>query len=555
MGSAFGLNYWIGSLVLFGLGWGCARVVPLSGGDTDVLPPRPVKYQPDSATRLFNQKKIRIRFNEYIQLRDPTREILVSPPLNGNLSCQVQGKWLTIRLPEESLRSATTYLIQFGNAIADITEGNVLKDFYYVFTTGTDLDSGAFSGTVFSLPEGQPQKDMRVALYPDTLPDSLLLLKPPLYFAQCNDQGRFSFRFIHPGKYKVGALGEENNNLVYDRPGERIAFHPRPIEITSATPPLDLVAFREKPRRLTPDFLVYEKAGRVSLPFWPGLKVEPIRTEYADSLFFRTCLNDREDSLILFFREPPVPSKLSWLVEYPGKFAPDTLVLVTKFPKKTAAKTGRSASGYMPSLISKYSGNVNFKEPLQIQFSEPVLAFDSARIGLLQAGKNLRDFKLAKADSAGLVWHITTDLKPETEYRLVFGRGAFISLNAQVSDSVAMDFKTLASAAFSDIFAGIKDSLYAGGAVVVELLDEKMRRIRPRLTTQEGQVSGFRDLPAGRYRLRFIYDRNRNGLWDTGDFRLKVQPEEIILLSQTIELRPGLSQKIIWNPHEKRMKL
>ena len=60
---------------------------------------------------------------------------------------KLKGKFLYIELKEE-LKPNTTYNLNFGNSIADITEGNLAGELQYVFSTGDFLDSLTWLGTV-----------------------------------------------------------------------------------------------------------------------------------------------------------------------------------------------------------------------------------------------------------------------------------------------------------------------------------------------------------------------------------------------------------------------
>lgn len=543
-------------LCLAMLGTSCARIVPLSGGDPDALPPCPVRYRPDSAARFFAEKTIKIRFDEYIQLRDPLREILISPPLKNPPQIVAKGRNLIIRLPDETLKPSATYLIQFGKAIADLNEGNVLKDFFYVFSTGSELDSGALSGSVLSVPDLIPLKGMRIMLFSDTLPDSLVLKTVPAYFADSDEAGRFSMRFLRPGFYHLAALKEENNNMLYDRPGEWLAFHPEKIQIAGNTPSVNLTAFREPPTHIDDKTIVYESPGKAVLPRLPDMRLRVMREE-SDSLLVFTTLNDREDSLLIFFSEPPYAKEWRFLMTHGSPEKTDTLKLTTRFGKTQNTKSGpgKSARGFAPAYTGIQQSGTSTLEPLWIRFPEPVIKVDSTRLRLLENDKDTLTLILEFSDSSRRHLLLRAALKPDKAYKLTAGKGAFVSLSAKASDSLSYIFRTLPSIGYSALQAGVSDTLYRGKPILIELLDEKLQRLKPVYKTKEGELLLLGTLPAGRYRLRLTYDRNENGRWDTGNFRSRRQPEEIILLSQIIELRPGMAQKIIWNPHEKKSKL
>jgi len=47
-----------------------------------------------------------------------------------------------------------------------------------------------------------------------------------------------------------------------------------------------------------------------------------------------------------------------------------------------------------------------------------------------------------------------------------------------------------------------------------------------------------------------IEDQNRNGKWDTGDYELKIQAEEVRFFKETIETKANWSHDFIWNLKE-----
>jgi hypothetical protein len=41
----------------------------------------------------------------------------------------------------------------------------------------------------------------------------------------------------------------------------------------------------------------------------------------------------------------------------------------------------------------------------------------------------------------------------------------------------------------------------------------------------------------GEYQIRILYDTNKNGKWDPGDYSKKLQPEKVISLEQKLGIR------------------
>src|SRR5689334_22228117 len=113
----------------------CAIQVAPTGGAKDTIPPVVNKFDPENYSTNFHGQDIRIVFDEYMQLKDLSSQLIVSPPLKYSPDAVLKKKTLEIHL-EDTLHPNTTYTMNFGNAISDLREGNALDNFQYVFSTG-----------------------------------------------------------------------------------------------------------------------------------------------------------------------------------------------------------------------------------------------------------------------------------------------------------------------------------------------------------------------------------------------------------------------------------
>ena len=114
-------------LCIMSSGSGCASIVPPTGGPRDSLPPVIVRMDPRDSGRLFNQKKIVISFNEYVQVDEIQKNLIVSPTpkVNPIVTIKLRDVIVTIK---DTLEPNTTYSLDFGKAIKDLNEGNVFRD-------------------------------------------------------------------------------------------------------------------------------------------------------------------------------------------------------------------------------------------------------------------------------------------------------------------------------------------------------------------------------------------------------------------------------------------
>ena len=127
----------------------CAKRGNPSGGIRDSIPPVIIKINPENYSTNFNEKEIKIYFDEYIKLKDINKELIISPPLKyqPEITPLTIGKFIKIKLGD-TLKKNTTYSFNFGKSIVDNNEENKLEYFRYVVSTGNYIDSLKLKGAV-----------------------------------------------------------------------------------------------------------------------------------------------------------------------------------------------------------------------------------------------------------------------------------------------------------------------------------------------------------------------------------------------------------------------
>jgi uncharacterized protein (DUF2141 family) len=220
---------------------GCANIVPPVGGPRDTIPPRLVSAQPVDSARHFTEKKIVLNFNEYIDGKDIRTELLVSPVPKVDPLVDIKLRVVTIRL-KDTLQPHTTYMIDFGRGIKDVNEGNILRNFTYVFSTGDSIDRGDLTGNILVANTGGADSTIIAMLHVNDS-DSAVIKDRPRYIARSDSSGRFHFRFVKPGRYRLYALKDEGGSHKYLSKAQLFGFADSPIVIGNATPPVTLYAY------------------------------------------------------------------------------------------------------------------------------------------------------------------------------------------------------------------------------------------------------------------------------------------------------------------------
>lgn len=209
-----------GTLVIV---YGCAKIGSPTGGPKDETPPEIVSSNPVNYSTGFDGKRIEIKFNEFIQLKNIYKELIVSPPLKERLLTKLKGKSLVIDLNNE-LRENTTYTLNFGNAIADNNEGNILPNFEFVISSGSYVDSMSVTGKLLNAFNLKPEDEPVYIMLYENLNDSAPYFEIPSFIGKTNKDGTFAVNNIKSDTFKIFALQDGNSNLLFDIASEKIAF-------------------------------------------------------------------------------------------------------------------------------------------------------------------------------------------------------------------------------------------------------------------------------------------------------------------------------------------
>jgi uncharacterized protein (DUF2141 family) len=223
---------------------GCANIIPPSGGPRDSLPPVLVSANPKDSTTNFRGNRIILTFDEYIDLQDVQQNLLFTPIFETNPVIEAKLRTLTLKL-KDSLEANTTYTFNFGNAIKDINESNVLRNFTYTFSTGPALDSLTLSGKVILAETGKIDTTLIVVLH-NTFEDSVIAKKRPRYVTRLDGSGNFTFKNLPADTFAVYALSDVGGQRKYTSTSQLFAFNNTPVKTTDSTSKnITLYAYKE----------------------------------------------------------------------------------------------------------------------------------------------------------------------------------------------------------------------------------------------------------------------------------------------------------------------
>ena len=571
--------YFVGSYLLM---LACAQQQPLTGGDKDEQPPQMdmEASTPNNQTN-FEKQELVFVFDEYIQLQNATKQVVISPPLQRLPNIRTRLNTLIFKFPEdEVLKEDATYSINFGEAVKDLTEGNTVPDFKFIFSTGDYIDSLQVQGTIVDALTGEPVEDALYLLYKN-LADSVVYTIKPFYFAKTDKDGTFLIENIKAGSYKGFALEDQDLNYLYNIPSERIGFSADTILLTDSTNTEIQVGIFEPQTLIGKPKANLKKYGLVTLafkrtPFDAIVELEDV----GQSSFIENV----QDTIKVWYHHP---DSIDWRIFIHRDTLTDT-VLVKALPKKLDKKQVQLANRRKASKRKSTPINVNPAKPIPLTFNYPISKIDTSLIIFSEDSVKVQQkidtsSIIFSEDSAKVQQKIDTSstifsedsakIQQKIDTFNLAADSSIVQINTTTAIFIKADFeidsteqRTLqinypwkATYTYNlQILPGAITNLYGRsntdtlnlnylikepkefGSINLQVTDiDSLQQYQVELLFAENVVASFSianakkyqrtfaSLPPGNYSVKVIEDLNKNGRWDSGDYDKKLQPEQI----------------------------
>ncbi|MCF0199114.1 MAG: Ig-like domain-containing protein [Bacteroidaceae bacterium] len=441
--------------------------------------------------------------------------------------------------------------------------------------------------------------------------DTVFTSAPLTRVSRTNGCGQFTIKGVRSGDYRVFALQDQDGNFFFSQKSEAIAFDTVRVTTSSRPDlrpdtvwvdsthidrirmvpyihffPDDLVlnSFLEggqdkhllKTERLVPEnFTLYFTAPQDSMPVIQGLNFDPAcllaePREHCDTITYwiTDTLVAHSDTLQLQLSYFDTDS-----LGIDQWYTSDTLTL---FPKTSYAKQQKERqkkieewekdrekkmkrakeplppekNPYLETFLEvavKPSGSIDPNQNVTFTFSEPISALDSSLVHFFQKVDSQYvdcPYLLLPVEGELRQYCLYAEWEPKAQYLFEADSLAFKGALGHTNKSFKQELRVRSADEFGAIFirlvgAGDQDSC------VVELLNKSDKPVAKQLA-EKGRAD-FYYLKPSEYYLRMFIDRNGNGIWDTGDYRLGLQPEEVFYFPQPIPVRAKFDVEQSWD--------
>ena len=593
-------------LMLVIIGYSCASMGTPDGGPYDEMPPKFLGSSPKLHAVNVKSTKFELEFDEFIKLEKASEKVVVSPPQLEQPEIKVMGKKVVGELLD-TLKDGVTYTIDFSDAIVDNNEGNPMGHFTYSFSTGSSIDTMEVSGTVLNAADLEPIKGIQVGLHKN-LNDSAFTKLPFDRVSRTDSRGHFSIRGVAPGKYRIYALMDGNQNYLFESKTEAIAFSDS-IIIPSMMPatrqdtiwkdtltidtiktvgytrfmPDDIILrvfkeentrqfFSRSQRDKENHFILKFSAKADTLPTLTGLNfdatdafiVEPNAGNDSICYWIKDSLVYQMDTLQL---------KMDYLyTDSLNQLVPktDTIYLANKLTraqkeklakkeaeekekerKKKERKGEKVGPEPTPFLNMKVDAPSTFdiNKNIVLSFEEPVVRMDTSAIHVNVKVDTLwvkTPFLLVADSVVPRQYEILASWEPEKEYQLQIDSAAITGLYGLQTNKVEQTLKVKKLDEYGTLLLNLPG---VEQTCIVELLDSSGKVLRQQAVTPEGTADFYYLAPNTKYYIRMFDDRNGNKVWDTGVFETGIQPEEVYYFPKVWEMKANFEFEETWDVH------
>lgn len=582
----------------------CASMGAPTGGPKDIDPPLPVY---EKSTPLMNElhvdkRKITIYFDENIAVKKPQEKVIISPAQKQPPIIQSAGKKVFVRL-KDTLLPNITYTIDFGDAIADLNEGNPLPQFSYAFSTGDHIDTMEIAGTLINAYDHELIKNTIVGVLADNS-DTAFTKRPLLRMAKTDEHGRFIIHNLARGNYKVVALDDKNRNYYYDQGSEQIAFIDtlitptcfqdlRPDTIWQDSITIDTIQMvpythyepdnlvlhlfkKEKPRQYLQKKLRVEQK---KLIFYMSTKVDSslsikLLNSTTNKPWFVKEQSAGKDTITYWITDTQILEKdtIALAVTYPKsdsinqiQMQTDTIKLLDR-EKKKREKAARIKAKKREKLREKYKDKdqplppepivhlgfeenlpslLDFKGEFYVEFNRPLAALHEKSFHLYHKNDTSWlevPFRMRKDTINARKFYFTATWDPKKEYSFRIDSAACMDVYHFSTDYYRKDFNIRKASSYSTItfqINPIKEKAF------VQLLNSHNEVVR-QVEVIKGKAK-IEYINPETYYARLFIDKNKNKHWDTGDYEKKKQPEPVYYFPKELKAKANWEVNENWS--------
>ncbi len=252
---------------------------------------------------------------------------------------------------------------------------------------------------------------------------------------------------------------------------------------------------------------------------------------------------DDSTKMFAFLNEPVMPdssaSQLN-LFAFEEEKKTDTRIITSNAKKPAKTDTAKIAS--LEYGINIERGQQSILKNIEFTFPSRIYAYDSSKVFITDTNYNfISGLSLMAKDTTNKKFTAAYSWQPEESLALIIKPGAFAdSSGVTLAQTDTIRFVTRSENTYGSIRIRFGNLDLSRNPVLQLVQDNEIVESIP-LTQSEL----FRRLyEPGDYKLRILFDANKNGVWDAGNFSKKLQPEIVRKITQSINIKRNWDNEV-----------
>ncbi|MFV0329382.1 MAG: Ig-like domain-containing protein [Dysgonomonas sp.] len=579
----------------------CANMATPSGGAIDLEPPKVVRTSPGFNATRVEKGKITIEFDENVMIKNPSENVIITPPQKAFPIIRGENRKVTVELRDTLIPNTTYTIDFTNSIVDNNEENPLENFSYSFSTgdvvdslaisgkvlTADNLEpvKGIYVGLHSNLEDSAFTKIKfdRISRTNDAGTFTIRGVAPGKYKLYALDDANRDYMYDNPAEAIAfmetiieptteRAVRNDTIFVEHDHDHDHEAETTNANQNQSPKKEIDTIKAVEYTRFL-PDNIVLRsfKSGfqrqflqkhersehQLSIFFGAPTRmpeIEPLSFE-KDKDWYILEKTPKNDTLIYWVKDPSILSidTIAFRVTYMktdslNQSVPqtDTLKFIDRTRKKDKEKEEKEKKkkikeGEEPEITfltinNNLSSAWDTYKNIYLEFGEPIKDSLRSKIVLQQKKDSTYSdipFQLLQDSVNPRKYTIKNRWAYGAEYQIKLDSASIYSIYGLWNNKLEQKFKVKNEDQYGQLAVWVEgiDSIPA----FMEILDKSDKPIRKSRVIDN--VAVFKDLDPGTYYFRVVLDRNNNGVWDTGDYNNKQQPEMVYYMGKALEVK------------------
>ena len=188
----------------------------------------------------------------------------------------------------------------------------------------------------------------------------------------------------------------------------------------------------------------------------------------------------------------------------------------------------------------------DLNQPVKLTMKYPIKHYSAENVKFVRKEEENEyevDFTIEKDSVSDRIFNLKFSPKEASKYYVEIPEGSFTDIYGNTNDTLKTEFFTRGSEYYSSIImnlSGVKNP-----NCILQLLNAKEKVLEEHKVTGNTTIT-INYLSPGTYKCKLIYDDNGNGVWDTGNYKERRQPEKVFYFGRNIETKSGWDMEYTW---------